>query len=205
MTRGPAMTALRDGTHALHEQTDHAVRDGDWFSSPAAYVELLKRNLGFHRIVESVVDPYIPDLCASGWQWRPRSPLLEGDLRNLLGADPGYDAADDWSTGSLVADGRAGAVGVLYVVEGSALGGRVLARWIQSRLGYDGVFGASSFLPYGPDPGDRWRAFGVLAERTARAWPDQLAAMVAAARATFEVHAAIIGSAELARPVPAGR
>lgn len=49
------------------------------------------------------------------------------------------------------------AVGSAYVIEGSTLGGRVLSRHVQTCLGAEVPRG---FLEvYGPETGERWRAF----------------------------------------------
>lgn len=192
------MAALRDGTRDLHEHTDAAIREGGWLTSRASYVGFLRRSLEFHRMVEPMVRRHVTGLGVDGWEWCPRSPFLEADLA-AVGSPVGgieADTASDAVVSNFV-EGPASAVGVLYVVEGSTLGGRLLAGWIRSRLGYDASCGASSFVPYGADTLTRWQTFGRLAERSAQARKGDVATMVSAARSTFELHATVIGSAAI--------
>lgn len=51
------------------------------------------------------------------------------------------------------------ALGIMYVVEGSSLGGRVLLKNINASLGYDETHGARYFAGYGPQTGSTWKAF----------------------------------------------
>lgn len=51
------------------------------------------------------------------------------------------------------------ALGILYVVEGSSLGGRVILKNINAVLGHDADSGAAYFSGYGGQTGSRWKAF----------------------------------------------
>lgn len=51
------------------------------------------------------------------------------------------------------------ALGIMYVVEGSSLGGRVILKNITTALGHDGIKGASYFAGYGDKTGSIWRNF----------------------------------------------
>ncbi len=60
-------------------------------------------------------------------------------------------------------ESRAEALGMLYVLEGSTLGGRVILRELAGR-GVD--TGSLAFLdPYGKQAGDRWRGFIAVLDR----------------------------------------
>lgn len=51
------------------------------------------------------------------------------------------------------------AMGIIYVVEGSTLGGRFIVKNIQESLGYDEENGASYFSGYGNKTGSFWKKF----------------------------------------------
>lgn len=51
------------------------------------------------------------------------------------------------------------AMGVMYVIEGSSLGGRVIYKNIQKNLGYDNESGAAYFSGYGDKTGSHWKNF----------------------------------------------
>ncbi|CAG4990007.1 hypothetical protein DYBT9275_00426 [Dyadobacter sp. CECT 9275] len=51
------------------------------------------------------------------------------------------------------------ALGILYVVEGSTLGGRLIYKHVQKNLALDATNGASFFKGYGPETGSRWKSF----------------------------------------------
>ena len=57
------------------------------------------------------------------------------------------------------------AIGMLYVIEGSTLGGRVIYKHIQKTLGYSSENGAAYFAGYGDQTGQFWKNFiGELVE-----------------------------------------
>lgn len=74
--------------------------------------------------------------------------------------------------------------GCLYVIEGSVLGGRLIAREVERRLGLDAARGASFFHAGSADGNRRWRRLVAALERSAGdgAAVDEMAT---AARETF--------------------
>lgn len=50
-------------------------------------------------------------------------------------------------------------LGIMYVVEGSSLGGRVILKNISDSLGYDADYGARYFAGYGSETGSHWKKF----------------------------------------------
>lgn len=116
---------------------------------------------------------------------RERSALLRSDL-SALGMAVELD-----STGT-VAPQLAGSpcqlLGVLYVLEGSTLGGRMVARLLLNNLGITSTTGSSSFNPYLTETRSRWVVFSRLLD----AWARDHAAVVAAACETFSFYDAWI-------------
>ena len=51
------------------------------------------------------------------------------------------------------------AMGMVYVIEGSTLGGRYILKNIQENLGFDEENGASYFAGYGSKTGSSWKTF----------------------------------------------
>lgn len=88
---------------------------------------------------------------------RRRSDCLSRDLRDF-----GLSAAAVSSLPRCAVpspDGEASALGYLYVLEGSTLGGRVLLRSAGPRLGIDALRGGRFLAGHGDATGARWARF----------------------------------------------
>ena len=113
---------------------------------------------------------------------RDRWPMLRADLACLGLPEPAADpAAADPDVPAL--DSCAAAWGSLYVIEGSALGGRVIVRRLAA-AGLDRGRGAAWFDGWGERTAERWKDFRGRLERRVAA--DEIDSAVAAANATFD-------------------
>lgn len=133
--------------------------------------------VGFHGLVP-VLEPALAAELGPDWTaGRDKSAILKADLIEL-GLDPATlpicaDAAQ-------LVSNRAGALGVLYVLEGSTLGGNLIAKalrkvpaWPAGRPTY--------FHPYGENTGAMWRRFVLMLD----AEPVDRDAVIAGANRTF--------------------
>jgi heme oxygenase len=175
-----AMGALRAGTHDAHVHAESVLSGSSWLDGPEQYERFLLRLLRFHEQVEA--------LLPSALAYAPvrRSVLIRADLAFLTGA------ACTLPPAAVLPGGTAAALGRLYVVEGSALGGRVLLRQITARLGHDAGRGASCFAPHGRQTLPRWRAFGRAVDAWAASHPLEVAPMVAAAGSCFATYELVV-------------
>jgi len=139
------------------------------------YVQVLRRH---HAALAGWEQRESAWLHASGdaaWRYQPRSPLLEQDLAALRAtpplpapAPPAHDAGSRW--------------GMLYVVEGSRLGGRLIARQLRQSL--TDAAPALSYFELGHADPACWRRFQQRLEQ-ALPTPQSRQAAVAGARAMF--------------------
>jgi len=138
----------------------------------SAYKALLCRLYGFHRAFE-----------ASARIAPERTRWLESDL-TVLGVDGAMQKALPLCTGFSAVTSPEYVLGARYVVEGSALGGRGLARQLDGLLGTGIAAGRRFFSGHGNDTGDVWRTY--LA-RLSDADTMSHCAIVAGAVATFAI------------------
>ncbi len=168
---------LKDGTAALHAAVERTplsrrvlapdVTLADYGAFLAATVRVLSPLAG--RLAADADDGLGPLVAA-----------IEADLADL-GVTAGPPLPPQFGP---TADTPAGRLGALYVAEGSAMGGAVIAAHLRRRLGEPAV-AASRYLGRArDDAGARWRAWKAAA--AARDWTaaEELAAL-AAARAVF--------------------
>ncbi|PZQ60430.1 MAG: hypothetical protein DI544_08425 [Sphingomonas taxi] len=164
-----AITMLRHATASAHETVDAAFGAHD-LASPASYRAFLHAHARALPAAERAMQalPFARTLPA-------RAPLLAADLAALdvpppaaLPFTPGDDAASLW--------------GVLYVVEGSRLGGALLARQVPAGLPH-------AYLGAVHPPG-QWRTIrAALDDAAAGQDADWTARMIAGALATFALYA----------------
>jgi heme oxygenase (biliverdin-IX-beta and delta-forming) len=131
----------------------------------------LETNLG---LLESLKDPEL-DLAN-----RFKTSLLENDLR-ILGRNP---ATARLCNALPNVDTFPRGIGCLYVLEGSTLGSRFIARQLEESLQLRESSGAAFFNAYGESVARRWLAFKSFA--TARVRTEEADEVVKAARMTFE-------------------
>ncbi|MFF7107309.1 biliverdin-producing heme oxygenase [Pseudomonas sichuanensis] len=176
-TASPLLLALREGTRHCHKGLEARMPFFSESFDLAAYRHLLAAYHGFHAPLEARLSDY------QGAE-RNKAPAL---VRDLLALGLGADAIDALPLcGDLPAiSDEACALGVMYVLEGSTLGGQVLKRAMAERLGIDTEGGAAFLDVYGPLTGAHWRGF--LARLAGAApCPDTQARSVRAAVETFE-------------------
>jgi heme oxygenase len=119
-------------------------------------VDVLDRMHGFWQAAEGGLDTWADthpaDADRIGWAGRRRTALFAADLA-ALGAEPsgGPDLPDVGGTDT--------ALGRLYVLEGSSLGGVFIDRHLASLPQLAGAGRLSAFSPYGERTGAMWRAF----------------------------------------------
>ena len=127
----PLLALLRQATAAHHRRLDAGLALGCATLTRERYAAFLEGSLRVLLVLEPALRPWPAAYDAS-----PRIECLREDLRALdADADPARPPID-------VPVDVAGAFGAAYVVEGSALGGRVLAPMVQR------VLGASTAVSY---------------------------------------------------------
>ena len=142
------MGALKLATADQHARLERRVDIESRVRSRDAYRHLLERFYGFYRPLEAVLEPFAVV--------EPKLGFLAADIAELGGGVDGLPLA----TRVPVVRSLRDALGVGYVLEGSTLGGAVIARLVRSELGLTPRF----FGVYGRDVARRWRAFGAVVE-----------------------------------------
>ncbi len=170
--------SLRESTSEIHARLHlhdgfAAIQNGT--IDLGAYRSLLVRLYGFHVSFEAAVGGASD---RSNW-------LLDDLAAVSLGGHTTPETIPR-CTALKSFDTTAQQLGALYVVEGSTLGGRHLARHLDRLLGTTGSAGRRFFLGRGADTSAAWNAF--LARLTSPAMtPAEQGEAVAAAVATFDI------------------
>ncbi len=144
---------LRARTSPAHEALDKMIGP---FDSPASYRRYLQGMAAFRAAVEATLFMADWPAALSDWQNERLSPLIAQDLDDLDLAVPTFSAP---SFGGLNTEDL---LGMLYVLEGSALGARLLYKRAQA-LGYGETFGARHLAVQSRQSG-RWGVFLKLLE-----------------------------------------
>jgi heme oxygenase len=188
---------LKQSTATAHRRLEASL---DWMSpdfSRDDYRRLMRRLLGFLRPWESMVARFLPDGASAMFDERRKTPLLERDVAAL--DDPSSTPIEFAAPEQLpYVDSPAAAWGSWYVVEGSTLGGQLLARHFHARWNLSEAAGLTYFTGYGSQTGARWAEFRRAAEASVDA-VDYDAAAVAAGE-TFEKFGTWLTSATAAEP-----
>ena len=143
---------LRTETAPAHERLERSLAllrlplDRDRFTA------LLVRFHGFHRAWEPALAGRLPVAFVPA----PRVPLIEQDLRALGLGDEAIGAIPLCAQAAALGDHPDSALGSVYVLEGSTLGGRVISRHFGQASWWPPA-GLRYFDPYGEQTASRWR------------------------------------------------
>lgn len=146
-------TRLKQATHTAHQQLEGLMIPAmKQIRHQRGYAQLLYLFYGYYQPLESLLEPfvgqYLPDI-----HTRRKAALILDDLQ-ALEADT---SAIPQAPALPLIENAAQAMGALYVLEGSTLGGTHIARMLQQQLGSD--TGLSFFYGYGPETGSKWKTF----------------------------------------------
>jgi heme oxygenase len=185
-SRTDVLHRLRTGTADEHEEVERLLDLLDPSLSRGRLAEVLGRMHGFWVAAESGLDAWAArspaDADDVAWGRRRRAALFDADLTRLGGT-----ATGDVPHLPAVADTDQ-ALGRLYVLEGSTLGGTFIDRHLAALPQLSGVR-IGAFSPYGSETGAMWAAFRrVTRERVAAGGDAE--AMIESARETFRALAA---------------
>jgi heme oxygenase len=124
---------------------------------------------------EAALGDWLTLLVGNGWHYRPRVPALREDLR-ALGQQPGLPTAPPR------VDDDAARWGMLYVIEGAQLGGRMIARSLRQQQ--PALSGALRYFELANDDPVGWRRFQATLDRCLDT-PSARAAAIDGAQAMF--------------------
>ncbi|WP_337186909.1 biliverdin-producing heme oxygenase [Phenylobacterium sp.] len=165
---------LRDATRADHDRLERRVDILRRIARPEARRGLIEGFYGLHLDAEAAMAPWLADLPGLDFTARRRSGLLARDLAAAGGCAPVPEPFE--------VAGRPEALGLMYVLEGSTLGGQVIRREaVRAGVTMSGL----GFLdPYGAEVGPRWKAFLTVVDAQA-VGEDDLLSLIAGARRGF--------------------
>ncbi|AWH86021.1 heme oxygenase [Flavobacterium album] len=157
-TTVPFLDNLRQATAKSHTDLEElpisaSVTDTNVTNSEyAGYLKLMRDvTADTEENIFPLLEGIIPDLMQ-----RSKTHHIDADLA-VLGIEIGTHSRP--VTRNLKEISTGFALGIMYVVEGSSLGGRVILKNISAALGYDAENGASYFAGYGGQTGSYWKNF----------------------------------------------
>ncbi|KLD70007.1 biliverdin-producing heme oxygenase [Xanthomonas pisi] len=173
-----AARALRHATqdtHRLVEAIPLMQALGQGQVERAGYALILRRHHAVLAGFEDRFGDWLDTLVGNGWHYRRRAPALRADLRTLeqvpetpLAPPAGADAATRW--------------GMLYVIEGSQLGGRMIARSLRRHR--PALADALKYFELADDDTAGWRRFQAVLDHCLDT-PRSRAAAIDGAQAMF--------------------
>lgn len=164
-----ARSALRDGTRDHHDRVDALFGRFD-LRGAEGYTRFLQAQAAAHLPIEAAIDAGFGDRLLEDWPQRRRGDRLRADLAALGAGVPPLEPPPP------LPDDDA-ALGAVYVLEGSRLGGAYLRRTVPPGF-------PTTYLA--PAPANLWRDLLKLLERRLTTLAARQAA-VAAAQAAFAV------------------
>ena len=180
--RPDLLVRLKRETATAHERIERVFDLDQRTRSLALYRDLLVRLYGFHAAWEPAADAALGD--RTFFSARQKTHLLHNDLL-ALGVAESDLARLPLCLPTVPLRTAAEALGSMYVVEGSTLGGTIIAGYVEHRLGLTRANGCCYFRCYGKKVGQMWNEFGVKLS-TAVAGADEEIVICSAAR-TFEL------------------
>ena len=147
------------------------------------YVALLDGFYGYVAPWEDLAARSVPTHLRSFFEGRRKAALLEADLTFLTG-NPARAQSAPKANRLPPMNTIGGVFGSMYVMEGSTLGGRIIAPHVAKLFNLETGVGNAYFDGYGPHTGSMWNAFRETA--SAEVPRDQYDAAVEAAVATFD-------------------
>lgn len=129
-------------------------------ATPDAYANILKTFYGFHSPVERSVAAVLPSSVLPDMNLRLKSPALLRDIEALGHRTDDLPLATDLPRTETTGH----ALGILYVLEGSTLGGRSITQMLRSN-GITRLDNSLNFFTvYGENTGSMWKTFLQAAE-----------------------------------------
>ncbi|MEK6398449.1 MAG: biliverdin-producing heme oxygenase [Terriglobus sp.] len=175
---------LRTATQSEHSATEGTVPLMSPSLTLAQYGDTLARMYRIVRAWDTWADANAPADLQPILQSRRRSSLLANDLHSLGLPTPTDDEIPHQRMDSttVAGDARSVFLGRMYVMEGSTLGGQLLARHVEQQFGFAEGQSDSYFRGYGDSTGDRWREFKAYLEALPQ---DQAEVVIASAKNMF--------------------
>ncbi len=179
------LTELRAGTRTEHDRIESVLR----LTQPMSRARYAAIVAGFHEFLsrwEPRLEAALPPHLRAWSLARRRSRFAAEDLRHV-GATPPVPmaAAAERAVQALPLGTPAAAFGSMYVIEGSALGGQVIAPMLAEHLGLGPESGARYFHGHGAATGAMWREFREVLTRELDADPTSTETACESARRTF--------------------
>ena len=166
---------LREATRDIHERLESRLDILVEARTTAGRRAMVSRFHRFHAEVEAAAAPWLTGTPGLDFEARRRTPQLLRDMADLGMGLPG-------AVHPIAAGGEREALGMMYVLEGSTLGGLVIRRKLEAAG--QAMTGLSFLDPYGEAAAERWRDFlAVLATRVRS--PDAVGAALRGASTAF--------------------
>lgn len=144
-----------------------------------SYAHLLNVFYGYFNPVERQIERYIDETILFDISERRKSETLLSDIQSV-GATAFMNACNDLPRIESAAD----ALGAMYVLEGSTLGGQFISKMIAEKLGLAPSDYIQFFSGYGDETNNKWTDFKVLLNNYPESIADQNE-VIEAANETF--------------------
>ncbi|MBG9387714.1 biliverdin-producing heme oxygenase [Caenimonas aquaedulcis] len=177
--RQPLIDALRRATSARHAEVECLLGLDAPFDMDT-YTRVVSGFDTFLSSWEPRTSQALPELLRPWFAARCRGDMARRDAARLGAIAPPSPAVEFTALPGLSA-----ALGSLYVMEGSALGGQVIARQVARQHGLHADNGAAYFNGWGERTGEMWREFRTMLEQHDAQGADHEAAC-AGANHTFD-------------------
>lgn len=169
--------SLKEDTRTSHQQLEkQVVQRLKAITTQADYADFLKHFYAYFHAVEQAIAPYITPQVLPDYEERRHASFLKADLETLGSTSDSLPAAT-----APTIDTTVQALGALYVMEGSIMGGSVIVKMLE-KVGI--TEGVSFFSGYGSATGSMWKTFTEVLNAQAPTEADKAQA-VATANETF--------------------
>jgi len=170
-------TKIKDATKTAHQQLEGVVvRRLKTIGNKEDYAIFLKHFYAYFHAVERTIAPYITTAILPDYKERRNAAYLRDDIESL-----GYTLDQLPTAQAPEVKNIPEALGALYVLEGSIMGGSIIVKMLEKSGITEGI---SFFSGYGEATGEKWTAFIEVLNRLA-SQPREEELAIRAANATF--------------------
>lgn len=146
---------LKEETKIQHQQVEKVlVAELKNMSNLSDYSDLLKKLYQFYNPIEKELQKIIPVSFLSDISERKHNSRLLNDIKNI---DKSF--LPSFKENKLVIDNISYALGVMYVIEGSTLGGQIITQMILKKMPSENLNYTSYFTSYGNNTHIMWAKF----------------------------------------------